>query len=319
MSSSNSIRRLVPLFELRSAQLAPVLEAERRDWSERLDWDFEPALAALRYMLDAQVLPGAAVAEEGRVLGYAYYLFRDQRALVGGLYFLPEVRDGDWPRLVLQRVLEELERQPLMRSIEGQLLFPGPERSARPLLRTGGFELLERRFLRLERPAAWPRPGGPPDLALRPIPEGMLDDLALVMAHAYRDHPDARMSSLYHSFDGCARLIQALVLRDGCGPCDPSLSLMATVRDAPVGAVVVSRISRGSFFVSQVFVHPRYQGQGIGRVLVGAVVDALARRQPGVRLSLTVSRENRRAYDWYIRLGFADLLPHYAFMKSAGG
>ncbi|HOT01867.1 MAG TPA: N-acetyltransferase [Acidobacteriota bacterium] len=318
MSSSSSLPRLVPLFEIGSAQLAPVLEAERAEWAASLDWDFEPALASLRYMLDNRVLPGVAVAVGDRGVGYAYYLFRDQRALVGGLYFLPEFRDGDWPRLVLQRVFQELARQPLARSIEGQILFPGPERSAGPLLRASGFQFLERRFLRLEAPAEHPLPPAPADLTLRPIPEGMLDDLALVMTHAYHGHVDARTSSLYLSFDGCARLLQALVLRGGCGPCEASLSLMVAVRDTPAGAIVVSRISKGSFFISQVFVHPRYQGQGIGRVLVGAVVNALARRHPGAGLSLTVSRDNTRAYDWYRRLGFADRLPHYAFMKLAG-
>jgi ribosomal protein S18 acetylase RimI-like enzyme len=78
---------------------------------------------------------------------------------------------------------------------------------------------------------------------------------------------------------------------------------------------VISRISRRSFFVSQVFIDPRQQGRGLGRRLLLSAVNALARIDPTAHLGLTVTRANRIAYEWYLRFGFEDIVPHYAFIR----
>ena len=68
------------------------------------------------------------------------------------------------------------------------------------------------------------------------------------------------------------------------------------------GVILVSRVSLGVGHVVQVSVEPSDQGRGIGTALLGASLDALI--ENGDReLSLSVSVDNRRAYDWYQSVG----------------
>ena len=55
--------------------------------------------------------------------------------------------------------------------------------------------------------------------------------------------------------------------------------------------------------IPQIAVHPSYQGRGLGNVLMNSAIEQF--RSLGFQsLSLTVTKKNRRAFDWYQRLGF---------------
>jgi ribosomal protein S18 acetylase RimI-like enzyme len=67
--------------------------------------------------------------------------------------------------------------------------------------------------------------------------------------------------------------------------------------------LLASRLSRLAGHVCQVSVVPDLQARGLGATLVAAALSAF-RRQGLRRATLSVTRDNRRAYELYLRLGF---------------
>jgi ribosomal protein S18 acetylase RimI-like enzyme len=55
--------------------------------------------------------------------------------------------------------------------------------------------------------------------------------------------------------------------------------------------------------IPQIAVHPSHQALGVGNALMARSLDQL--KSMGFRsVSLTVTKQNRRAFEWYQRLGF---------------
>jgi GNAT superfamily N-acetyltransferase len=149
----------------------------------------------------------------------------------------------------------------------------------------------------------------PDEWAETPAPQGFalsndLDAAGLVEAHALANppgHPDHE-ADLDH-LDDLRSMIDGKVL----GPCVREATWQAADADGPCGAVIVvdreGAIRRG--WVVEVFVHPKHQGRGLGRVLLQRAVAGT--RAAGIpRLGLVVSDGNpaRKAYD---ALGFTHL------------
>lgn len=315
MSSSTDMMRLESFERLRPEHFDLILRQECRDWEEMLEWDFRLVADSFRSMVGGRLLPGQALMEGDVCRGYLYYLFRENRCAIGGLYFHPEVRDTQWPRLVFEKALRELSRLPAPEAIEGQIVFPGPEKSLEPFLTEKGFTFVPRKFMRLENLEEENVEPPHRDLRLENIGFRHIDSLALLMTHSYRDHVDNQVSSLYSSFRGCHYLLTQLILKEGCGPFDPASSFMAFLRDEPVGAVVVSRISDRCNFISQIFTHPAHQGLGVGRFLLRSTIGAIRTRTPHRHLALTVTCGNERAVRWYERAGFREIIPSYSFVR----
>jgi len=306
---------IVPFHQLQYAHLEPLLLQEKEEWEGLLEWDFQNVILAFRSMLPSRLLPGLALLEGNRCVGYLYVVQREMRCIIGGLYFQRELRASRWPRLLLERQLAELSLSAPSQSIEGQITFPGPEQSVRQMLEEKGFTLMQRSFRRLTNLAV-DIPAAPHhDLLLRPLNYGDVDAMALLMTRCYRDHVDGRVSALYSTFRGCSFLLTQLILKDGCGAFQPWCSFTAHLGNEMIGVIVVSRISDRSFFISQIFIHPRQQKKGFGRYLLAACIHRIARREPGAHLALTVTRDNTRAMDWYERTGFQEVTSNFSFMR----
>jgi ribosomal protein S18 acetylase RimI-like enzyme len=56
--------------------------------------------------------------------------------------------------------------------------------------------------------------------------------------------------------------------------------------------------------IPQIAVHPSYQGLGIGNGLMNRSLELLKSWEYR-SVGLTVTEQNRRAFEWYRRLGFA--------------
>jgi ribosomal protein S18 acetylase RimI-like enzyme len=55
--------------------------------------------------------------------------------------------------------------------------------------------------------------------------------------------------------------------------------------------------------IPQIAVHPSHQGRGVGNTLMKRSFEQL--KSFGIQtVSLTVTKKNRRAFEWYQRLGF---------------
>lgn len=83
--------------------------------------------------------------------------------------------------------------------------------------------------------------------------------------------------------------------------------LVAEVDGRVVGASGLTRMRRPRLLHVATFgisVHPDYQGQGIGRALMAAVIDAADRWLNIVRIELEVYPDNERAIKLYESFGF---------------
>jgi GNAT superfamily N-acetyltransferase len=307
--------RIVPFQQLHFHHLESLLMQEKEEWEQLLEWDFDNVIRAFRSMLPTRLLPGLALMERERCLGYLYVVQREMRCIIGGLYFEKDVRASRWPKLLVERQLAELDLHAQSHSVEGQITFPGPEKQLGEFLEGQGFHVMARSFMRLPD-LSTELPGAPHrDLLLRPLNYAHIDPMALLMTRCYQHHVDSRVSALYSSFKGCSFLLNQLILKDGCGSFQPWCSFTAHLRDELIGVLVVSRISERSFFISQIFIHPSLQKKGFGRYLLLSCMERIARRVPGAHLALTVTRENEKAVRWYERIGFEEVSPNFSFMR----
>jgi GNAT superfamily N-acetyltransferase len=149
----------------------------------------------------------------------------------------------------------------------------------------------------------------PDDWADTPAPDGFslendLDAAGLVEAHTLANppgHPDHE-AGLDH-LDDLQSMIDGKVL----GPRVPEATWQVSDAEGPCGAIIVvdrpGDVRRG--WVVEVFVHPKHQGRGLGRVLLQRGV-AGTKRAGLPLLGLVVSDGNpaRHAYD---ALGFRHL------------
>ncbi|HSC78290.1 MAG TPA: hypothetical protein VLB32_06980, partial [Candidatus Acidoferrales bacterium] len=77
---------IVDLRMLRAEALQPLFEEEQRAWRQELHWDYRPSTELLRRHIDARTLPGFAAVLQGEVIGYCFFVYEDQKGLLGDLY-----------------------------------------------------------------------------------------------------------------------------------------------------------------------------------------------------------------------------------------
>jgi ribosomal protein S18 acetylase RimI-like enzyme len=121
---------------------------------------------------------------------------------------------------------------------------------------------------------------------------------------SYRGQTDAEICEDYRTKAGCENYLRSLVENPGCGVFMPETSFMGLdAQGFPCGFVISCRIAGGAAMIPQIAVHPSYQGRGLGNVLVNRAFEQL--KASGFHtVSLTVTKKNWRAFDWYQRLGF---------------
>ena len=172
-----------------------------------------------------------------------------------------------------------------------------------------GFEKVERQLM-----AA---PPGLPSLAStgptlsRPYAEEEWADVADTIAAAYRDHPGRRLHVEVRE-PAYARAFIESVASGGYGTVRPGYGRAVWRDGVCAGTIVGCEVAPDAGFVLQVAIRPRYQRQGIGRVLVREL--AAEYRQAGItQMALGVTRANpaKRLYD---RLGFEFLRPVNAYV-----
>ena len=74
---SHAVLTPVEILDLRhfgSAELRPLLEREAATWSQRMNWDYRSSAEMILRYLDSKILPGYAAMEDGRVVGYSFFI-----------------------------------------------------------------------------------------------------------------------------------------------------------------------------------------------------------------------------------------------------
>src|ERR1700761_3893098 len=143
---------ILDLRHFSAASLRPLLEAEARLWSERLEWDYRASANLLLQYLDSRVLPGYVAIENGRISGYVFCVYEDHKAVIGDVFALPpqtsEAPAAEVEARLLENLIELLQNSPGVSRIESQLLLH-PHGMQAAVFRLHGFEIFKRLFLRL--------------------------------------------------------------------------------------------------------------------------------------------------------------------------
>lgn len=297
--------------------LRPLLEAEAAVWRERLHWDYRSSSKLLMQYIDSHMLPGYAAVESNQVIGYAFCVYEESKAVVGDVYALPgrnpEAQSAgpaeparEVESTLLKHLLETLVHSPQVDRIESQLLLhPAGVHSA--AFRQAGFEIYPRLFMVQPLAGHWsrPRPALPAHLELRAWREEDLHPAAELIAEAYRGHPDSLINDQYHSVHGSMRFLHNIVRYSGCGVFSPLASHVVMDRASRelVALVLGSRVSPESGHITQVCVHPAYRRQGMARLLL-ATAAAQFVRQGVAEISLTVTEANGDAIALYESEGY---------------
>jgi ribosomal protein S18 acetylase RimI-like enzyme len=247
------------------------------------------------------LLPGFIATGERKACGYTYFMIARNKGVIGALYASPPYAQQAAEQMVCSAVENMREMRNLCR-IEAQII-PLNGLDLNTIFTRHGFQHFLRHYLELDLSAAeWSEPVHSDTIS--PWSPSHLVPAADVAYRSYRNGIDAVICEDYRSQANCESYLRSLVENPGCGIFLPESSFVDLDRHgAPCGFILTSRISPASAMIPQISIHPSYQGRGLGTTLVKLALSRL-RAAGFARVRLTVTHQNRRAYEWYQRLGF---------------
>jgi ribosomal protein S18 acetylase RimI-like enzyme len=300
----------VEILDLRhytSADLRPLLLREAAVWAERMSWDYQSSADMILRYVDSKILPGYAALENGRVVGYAFFVYEGSKGVIGDMFTDAggPARDIAVRNRLLTHVIETLQQTPGLQRIEAQLLVHDTG-ALSPAFLSEGFRQHQRLFMATSLHAPVPvLPTALADIYLRRWSEADFQPAAHLITAAYASHVDSHINDQYRSVTGSTRFLNNIVRFPGCGIFDQGSSYVAFSRitGGMVGLVLCSRVRADVAHVTQICLLPEFRRRGIGRLLLAEVGRELRRRKFS-ELSLTVTQANTAAVTLYRRLGF---------------
>jgi ribosomal protein S18 acetylase RimI-like enzyme len=302
---------ILDLRHFRSPDLRPLLDEEARAWAQALSWDYSSSAEMILRYMDARILPGYAATENGRVMGYSFFVYEGSKGVIGDLFVHHdgvrrerEQRANGVEEQLLGHVIETLQQSPGVHRIEAQLLLYGESSMARPFLEEG-FRRYPRLFMTLSLNGKSLKITDFPDIEFRKWSEEEFQGAASVITAAYRDHIDSEINDQYRTTAGSMRFLNNIVRFPGCGIFDGQASLVARSKltKATVGLILCSRVRGDVGHITQVCLLPEQRGRGLGRALIETTCVEL-RKQGCKTLSLTVTQANASAVSLYEEMGF---------------
>src|SRR5437762_3447375 len=127
---------IIDLRHFGAAELRPLLMEEARLWSDRMSWDYHGSAEMILRYLDSKILPGYAAVDDGRVLGYSFFVYEGSKGVVGDMFTAAQAQSGLGERL-LNHVAETLQNSPGVRRIEAQLLLHDSGATSASFVRRG--------------------------------------------------------------------------------------------------------------------------------------------------------------------------------------
>ena len=295
---------IVDLARVTVSELQDLLAEEAVAWRTSLHWDFTPSADLVRRFVRIRALSGYALRFGGKVVGYAYYVCEDGKALIGDLYLARAFDTAGNAQLLVSAMLEAIFRTPGVRRVEGQMM-----------LVHGAFDRIAP-FARYA--TAFPRllmvidlgdvgqlpPKLIPEMQIVPWNSGLLDEAGMTIASAYHGHVDARINDQYRTWLGARRFLANVIQYPGCGHFQEHASLMALADvDQVRGMLLASAVAEDTGHITQLCVAPEMRGSGLGYELMRQSLTRLA--EGGcTRASLTVTASNGEAVHLYQRMGF---------------
>jgi ribosomal protein S18 acetylase RimI-like enzyme len=310
MASSASIE-ILDLRHFSAPVLLPVLEAEGVLWMQRLHWNYGASSKLLMQYLDGHTLPGYAALDAGQIIGYAFGVYEETKAVIGDAFALPGAHAGGTSaqqieETLLKHLLELMVNSPQVERIESQLLLH-PSGTHSGVFLDAGFQVYRRLFMvhKLDGYFVPPRVHLPVRLDLRPWREEDLNAAAQLISTAYYGHPDSVVNDQYRSLFGSQRFLNNIVRFSGCGVFSAPVShvVIDRITREMVALVLGSRVSPQSGHITQLCVHPNYRRRGLARNLLNLAASCFL-RQGVSEISLTVTEANTEAIDLYRAEGY---------------
>jgi GNAT superfamily N-acetyltransferase len=300
---------ILDLRHFNSQHLRPLLEHETRMWQQLMAWDYRSSADMILRYIDSKILPGYAAVENGRVGGYAFFVYEGSKGVVGDLYADQSIQlpqgEGTVERLLAIHVIETLQQSPGIHRIEAQLL-PHESGTLSTTFVQEGFRQFPRLFMSLPlkgSPAMQVFPAA--QIEFRRWSEPDFQPAAGVITAAYRGHVDSEINDQYRGLAGSLRFLNNIVRFPGCGVFDANASFVAVnkLTRSVVGVLLCSKVREDVGHITQVCVLPEQRGKRIGESLIALSTQELISRNFSA-LSLTVTEANTRAVGLYLRLGF---------------
>jgi ribosomal protein S18 acetylase RimI-like enzyme len=301
---------ILDLRHFSAASLRPLLEAESRVWSQRLEWDYRPSANLLLQYLDSRVLPGYVAIENGRISGYVFCVYEDHKAVIGDVFALvPQRSESSVAEIelrLLESLIELLQNSPGIDRIESQLLLH-PHGELTRAFEAAGFDIHKRLFMRRNLLGGEPysAPPLPAHFELRAWREDDLNRAAHLISAAYNGHLDSHINDQYRSATGSLRFLHNIVRFPGCGYFDAAASRVLVRRSTNefAGLVLCSRVREDVAHITQLCIAREERGHGLGRLLIETCAANL-KSQRFRALTLTVTEENQNAVSVYRRADF---------------
>jgi ribosomal protein S18 acetylase RimI-like enzyme len=295
--------KYLPISYLEEALILPLMVEEEKVWMEDLGWDYSPVRQILVSFIRQKLLPGyVAIAENGPI-AYTYFLVNQAKGIVGALFSLKHEQAQEATDELLSLTISCLKDTQSIKRVEAQIM-PFNDLNLTSAFTQHGFSYTSRYYLELDLNSHRRKVELPTTVRIVPWNSSHIARAADMTLLSYRDQADAEICEDYRTQTGCEGYLRSLVENPGCGIFMPEASFMALDWDgAPCGFIICCRIADGAAIIPQIAVHPMHQGKRLGNIFMNRAFTQL--KTLGFRsVSLTVTKKNRRAFDWYQRLGF---------------
>jgi ribosomal protein S18 acetylase RimI-like enzyme len=297
---------LIELPKVTVSDLDPLLAEEIATWQQRFSWDFRPSAELLRRFLQIHSLYGYALASGNKIIGYAYQVCEGRKGLIGDFYVLREFAHPSYEMLLLGGIVEALMRTPGTRRIESQLMMLHMPIS-QPLPFAEHITRHDRYFMEIDAGSAGRLASSAPDFRVTFVPwaERYQEEIAHLVAAAYRGHVDSDINDQYRTIPGARHFLMNIIKFPGCGNFFPAASVVG-IDDSSgrvCGVCLASMVSPVSGHVTQLCVLPAARKARLGYELLRLCLVRLI--QAGcLSVSLTVTCTNVDAIRLYESVGF---------------
>ncbi len=294
--------KYLPISFLDQASFLSLMNEEEAAWLSDLGWDYSAIRQILVSFIRKKLLPGYAATNEKELLGYTYFLVNQAKGIIGSIFAAKLSPVQKIANNLLSLTISSLRDNPQITRVEAQIMpFSGADLSV--IFAQHDFIHYPRFYLDLslsEFRAAECDPGE----KITAWDSTHLHLTAEMTSMSYSNQTDALICEDYRTVAGCESYLRSLVDNPGCGVFMPETSFMCLdARQTPCGFIIGCRISKGVGMIPQIAVHPDYQGRGVGNALVQRSFEQF--KVLGFHtVCLTATGDNRRAFEWYQRLGF---------------
>jgi ribosomal protein S18 acetylase RimI-like enzyme len=295
--------KYLPISHLDEAILLPLMEEEEKAWLSDLGWDYSPIRQILVSFVRQKLLPGYVAVNAKKAIGYIYFLVNQAKGIIGAIYLSKSDYSQEAVEQLLSLTISCLKDSPNIQRVEAQIM-PFNNLSLTAAFTQHGFGYYPRYYLEMNLHTAAKKTESSSAEKILPWDPSYLERAAELTLISYQNQTDAEICEDYCTRAGCQNYLRSLVENPGCGIFMPEASFISLNQQGTLcGFVICCRISGAIGMIPQIAVHPSCQGRGLGNRLINSSIEAL-RARDFHSLSLTVTKKNRRAYDWYQRLGF---------------